>query len=60
MIRKLAAEDLNGKTIQSFDNAAVNVVRLKFTDGSELELWAEEAVSTQFGTIPGIFVEDNT
>lgn len=57
-MREVKETDLVGKTIQSIDNTSVNVLKLTFTDGSKLELWAEQAVSTQFGDIPGIFAED--
>jgi len=57
-MRKLEDKDLVGKTIKAIDNSSVNVVRLTFTDDTSLELWAEDAVHTQFGNIPGIFVEE--
>jgi hypothetical protein len=57
-MREVKESDLVGKTIKSIDNGSVNVLKLEFTDGSKLELWAEQAVSTQFGDIPGIFAED--
>lgn len=56
--RKLERKDLIGKTVRSFNNDSVNVLKLEFTDGSKLELWAEDAVSTVAGFIPGIFVDD--
>lgn len=58
-MRKIQDSDLVGKTIQSIQNDSVNVVRLTFTDGSTVELWAEQAIRTLFGDIPGIFVEDS-
>lgn len=57
-MRDIKESDLVGKTIQSIDNTSVNVLKLTFTDGSKLELWAEQAVSTPYGEIPGIFAED--
>lgn len=57
-MRKATDADLVGKTIKSFDNKAVNVLKLSFTDGTELELWAEDAVYTTAGNIPGIYVDD--
>lgn len=57
-MRKLEDKDMVGKTIESMENTAVNVVRLTFTDGTKLELWAEQAVYTSGGSIPGIFAED--
>lgn len=59
-MRKIQAADIVGKTIKSIDNGSCNVLRLKFTDGTSLELWAENAVNTPFGSIPGIFVEETT
>lgn len=58
MMRRLEEKDLVGKTIESFENNAVNVLRVKFTDGTTLELWAEDAISTPMGTIAGIYVDD--
>ena len=57
-MRSIVATDLVGKTIKSIDNQAVNVLRLNFDDGTSLELWAETAVYTPVGDIPGIFAED--
>jgi len=57
-MRNLEDKDLIGKTIKSYDNKSVNVLKLEFTDGTKLELWAEDAVYTPMGNIPGIFVED--
>ncbi len=59
-MRKIQDTDVVGKTVQSIENSSVNVLRLVFTDGSTVELWAEDAVHTQFGSIPGIFVDDST
>lgn len=57
-MREVKESDLVGKTIKSIDTSAVNVLKLEFTDGSKLELWAEDAVHTRFGNIPGIFAEE--
>lgn len=57
MLREPKDSDLVGKTIQSINATAVNVLKLTFTDGTELELWAEQAVHTNGGDIPGIFVD---
>lgn len=46
-----------GKTIQSINTDACNVWYIKFTDGTEEQLWAEQAVSTCYGSIPGIFMQ---
>ncbi len=59
-MRKIQDADMVGKTIESIENSSVNVLRLKFTDGTSVELWAEDAIHTKFGNIPGIFVEDIT
>ena len=58
--RKVEPKDFEGKTIavNGVDATACNVVKLTFTDGSKLELWAEDAVYTPMGSIPGIFVDD--
>ena len=57
-MRQLEDKDMVGKTIKSIDNKSVNVVKIEFTDGTKLELWAEAAVYTSGGSIPGIFAED--
>jgi hypothetical protein len=59
IMRALNEGDLAGKTIQSVDTSAVNVTRITFSDGSSLDIWAETAVQTQFGDIPGFFVEES-
>lgn len=59
-MRKIKDKDMIGKTIKSIDNKSVNVLKIIFTDGTSLELWAEDAVHTAFGNISGIFVEDNS
>lgn len=58
-MRQITDTDLVGKTIKSIDNSSVNVVKLTFTDDSVVELWAEPALETNMGWIPGIFIEDN-
>jgi hypothetical protein len=57
-MRKITESDLVGKTVKSIDNSSVNVLRLIFTDDSKLELWADDAVATQYGNVPGIFVDE--
>jgi hypothetical protein len=59
-MRKANQTDLVGKTIQSIDNDSFNYLRLNFSDGTSLELWAEQAVHTSAGSIPGIFVEEDS
>ncbi|HEY5268169.1 MAG TPA: hypothetical protein VII94_03465 [Candidatus Saccharimonadales bacterium] len=56
-MRKIKRSDLVGKTIQRISNRSVNVLKLTFSDGTKLELWAEDAISTPMGSIPGIFAE---
>ena len=58
--RKVEARDFEGKTIApgGVDSSCVNVVKLTFTDGTKLDLWAEDALYTEAGCIPGIFVDD--
>ena len=57
-MRKFEAKDLAGKTVESVDDTSVNVIKIVFTDGSTLELWAEKAVPALFTCIPGFFVAD--
>lgn len=57
-LRKIRETDLVGKTIKSIEHDAANVLKLTFTNGSTLELWAEDVVRTNFGSIPGILVQD--
>jgi len=59
-MRKIQDADVVGKTVKSVENESVNVITLTFTDGTSLELWAEQAVYTPMGSIPGIFVDDST
>jgi len=58
MLRRINENDLIGKTIKSVDAGAVNVLKIVFTDGATLQLWAEDAVNTSAGSIPGIFVDE--
>jgi hypothetical protein len=46
--------EIVGKTIASIDAHCVNVWTVHFTDGTKLELEADDAVHTQYGNIPGI------
>jgi hypothetical protein len=59
-MRKIETSDLVGKTIRSIEHNSVNVLKLTFTDGTTLELWAEDAVYTPYGNIAGFYVEDHT
>jgi hypothetical protein len=56
-MRKIRESDLVGKTIEKIDGRSVNVLTLYFTDGTHVELWAEDAINTSAGSIPGIFIE---
>lgn len=58
-MRKVEDADLVGKTIKSIDSSAVNTLKIVFSDDTAVLLTAEDALFTQFGTIPGIFIEDN-
>lgn len=58
-MRKVEDADLVGKTIKSIDSSAVNTLKIVFSDDTAVNLTAEDALFTQFGTIPGIFIEDN-
>lgn len=57
-MRHLQGTDLVGKTISKLDTTTVNCVTIFFTDGTSASLWAEDAVMTPYGNIPGIFIED--
>jgi hypothetical protein len=46
-----------GKTIQRIEAGSVNVWVFHFTDGTQQEIVAEQAVATPYGSIPGIFME---
>lgn len=59
-MRPIQPKDLLGKTVTAVYVSAANVVHLTFSDNTTLEVWAEDAVQTQYGNIPGIFVEDPT
>jgi len=47
---------VRGKTIKSINKKAVNSWTIVFTDGSKYRLFAEDAVYTPHGNIPGLFV----
>ena len=57
-MRDIKNEDMVGKTIKSIENTAINVLKLTFTDDTTLELWTEIAISTNAGSIAGIYVDD--
>lgn len=56
-MRKIEDKDLVNKTIKSIDVSSVNVLTLNFTDDTSVELVAEPEVYTQYGIIPGIFID---
>ena len=57
-MRRVKEQDLVGKTIKGVDCEAINCLTLHFTDGTSLELEADVAVHTSFGSIPGILVHE--
>lgn len=57
-MRQLTDTDLVGKTIKSISQPGCNMLQLTFSDDSVVELWAEQAVMTIAGPVPGIFIED--
>ena len=59
-MRKVNDAELVGKTIESIENSAINVLKLIFTDGTSISLWAEISFSTDYGSVPGIFVSDSS
>jgi len=54
--RKAIFDAFVGKTIKSVEADSVNVWTFHFTDGSQQQLEAEQAVSTRYGCIAGIFM----
>jgi hypothetical protein len=58
MLREIKETDLIGKTIKSIDTSSVNVLKLTFTDDTTAVLWVENVITTSFGNIPGILIED--
>jgi hypothetical protein len=55
--RKLKKSDIVGKTVSSINARAVNMIKIYFTDGTNVELWAE-CGSGQY-SIPVIEVDPN-
>lgn len=49
-------KDFINKTIEDID-IALNTIKIKFSDGSEISLCAEAAIYTNAGIIPGIFID---
>ena len=45
-----------GKTIKSVQADSVNVWTFQFTDGSEQQIEADQAVLTSYGSVAGIFL----
>ncbi len=60
MLRPIQQEDLTGKSIKEIDCNSINYLKLTFSDNTILELYAENAVYTPCGNIPGILVEDSS
>jgi hypothetical protein len=58
-MRPVRDSEMVGKTIKSISNKSCNVLTIYFTDETFIELWAEDAVHTPHGNIPGIFVNDD-
>tara|TARA_B110000503_G_C6959042_1_gene334225 strand:+ start:291 stop:461 length:171 start_codon:yes stop_codon:yes gene_type:complete len=50
-------KDFVKKTIQNVD-IALNAIKIKFSDGTEITLCAEQAIYTNAGNIPGIFIDE--
>lgn len=54
-------KNLIGKTISEVDDSSTNIWYITFTDGTRIELDAEEnALPTPYGSIPGLGVKDVT
>jgi hypothetical protein len=49
-----------GKTIKSVEASAVNAWTFFFTDGTSVKLWAEDAVYTPYGNIPGLVLGEGS
>jgi hypothetical protein len=57
-MRKIKQDDFVGKTITAVDNSAVNVLKFKFSDGTELQLWSEIVILLNYGSgIPGFLTD---
>lgn len=50
-------KDFVKKTIENVE-IALNVIKIKFSDNTEISLCAEAAVYTNAGIIPGIFIDE--
>ena len=58
VLRGVKESDFVGKTIKSIEHAAVNYIVFTFTDDTTVEMWADGSICTQYGIIPGLFVEE--
>jgi len=58
-MRQIKDSDLVGKKIKSINNERFNVSKITFDDDTMVQLWADTAVYTLSGEIPGIFIEDD-
>jgi hypothetical protein len=57
-MREIKETDLVGKTVMAVGIGNLNVLKLIFTDGTSLELLAENAFLPNYGSVPGIFVKE--
>ena len=50
--------DLVGKTIIAIENDCINVLKLKFSDGTEVDLWAD-TIPIPSGELAGIYIDED-
>lgn len=50
--------ELTGKTIKNTEILAVNAWRMNFTDGTSVEISTDQMINTQFGSIPGLIINE--
>jgi hypothetical protein len=50
-------ESFYNKTIVSVDCSSANTWKFDFSDGTSVSIWAEDAILTPCGYIPGIFLD---
>lgn len=58
MLRSAEPKDFVGKTVSRIENVAFNTLKLHFSDGTSVELWAETNALCGGLNLPGIFVFD--
>ena len=56
--RKRINDTFVGKTISAIEAECINTWNFKFTDGTSQKMWAETAINTPYGGIPGILFPD--